>query len=251
MIKNRVVVLFAAASLLAWGPAKADIIQLNFSGFLTGTDSLGTLGIVGQAIDDLPSSTAKVSIAGTATFDTSLGNLQTVATAGGGSYQTLSWTTGQGADPLQSVSVTLNGRERSPVFPFDFGPSQFFTDTYANFTSFSVSLSPLGSSTLFQFSSPNGGLTLSDSVDQANIHLNFTFNQGYQPPANYITSSGSMDSPEFPAAHHLLIEDQRMSDLGPSPVPEPTGWLLLTAGFGMLGAALRRSKGRIVIPGPA
>jgi hypothetical protein len=245
MLRRSLAGFCSAISLLAVGPAKADLIQVHFSGFLAGVDSLGILGAPGMLISDNPQSgVADVFFDGSAIFDTSLGNLQTVPIAGGGSYQMLSWTTGQGASPLQSVSVTLRGEERSTVFPFNYGPFQFFTESYASFTSFSASVSPFSGSTFFQFSSSNGDVAFSTAKPQPNTNLDFSFNQGFHPPPTQTTSGGSLQSPEFPQAELAITEVYSMIDLGPSPVPEPDGWILLMTGCGILGAGLRRFRAR-------
>ena len=231
-----------AAGCLVAGHANATIMLATIDGYFDATDTSGLIGPAGIRYS-YPDGSFVQGTAGTAvtvTFDTTLGQLQTLPQTGGGSYQTLTWNISTGdPDPVSHVSLGIHtnaqvglGFNMHSVLQdnsFDLGQVQSFSLTISESTGFDIQLN--GSNGSFSYFEGTSPLILNGRVDQP-----------YSLPVggNTLWGGGNITLPGFGSVSSPFIS-ANLSVLGPSPgVPEPTTWALMLIGFFGLGAALRR-----------
>lgn len=69
---------------------------------------------------------------------------------------------------------------------------------------------------------------------------------GFQPPHNNFNDGPHFDKPDYDKPH--WGNGDHYADCNPVPgIPEPASWLTLIAGFGFIGAAMRRRQVKSVV----
>lgn len=161
-------------------------------------------------------------------FDPSLGHLTTTNLGGGFIAQSIDWQVAQGGlSPLLAASLTVFGNT------YNLSGAEFTYNRNPLGGGFQFSAAGISfSSTSFDFSPPGHSFLLSDTLSG--------------PPIDCCTnlSVGSMSG----TGYNTLIQQAAIGpDPQTAPIPEPAAWALLIAGFGGVGAILRRRRAQPAI----
>ena len=224
----------AAAALLTAMPAAAIVKVATYTGTIR--DGIDETGVFGAAGSDL----AGLSYVATYTYDRALGFLITDGVhydeSYGGTFPNLA------ASPVISATLTING-----ITKILFGEWEGYIQTGSDRQNFSVysvthsAISLVDDGTIFR---------VHNIYNIANIMAPASLNQNWGPVTQAGSGHGEANIYYYDLATAKLVEsvyaylnaDGTYSVTDLAPVTEPSAWALMIAGFGLVGAALRRRE---------
>ncbi len=226
-------ILLAAMATLAAGPASATAYYATFTGNLTGAaDFAGLFGPPGTDISGMPFS-ARYRV------DPGVPGIS-VLTSGYGSFQELA--SGSAGHFPQAISATLTINGHTQVVSGGYNGTVVQEDDYT------PGFPRIGNGDEILYVAegfPTAGTFTSLSFSIEDVVSDITFTSNFAAPfENQFYGTTLQDSRfEFSNGSNQAYGSLRATHLSvTASVPEPASWMMLIAGFGLAGAALRRQS---------